>query len=924
LTATSSPEIDPMSASLRDLYETARALPAAQRVAYLEQQCTDPAMRERVLRMLDAGADATDAPLPLAPAQRLAAQIGQALPLPGTRIGPFELCELIGEGGYATVFRAVREVDGVQHEVALKLLHGTLFSPQAQRQFRREHEALARLRHPAIAALIDAGVTEAGQAWLALQLVRGVPITQYARARRLDLGARLRLFVQVCRAVEAAHWALVVHRDLKPANVLVSDEGRVQLIDFGVARRIDADEATHTHAPGFTPAYAAPELHRGEHATPATDVYALGVLLGELLTGERLNDGSGRTPSARVADGEATDALPAPPAALRRRLRGDLDNVLMKAIAPEPAQRYVYAGALADDVEAWLDGRPVAAHPPSRWYRTRKFVARHRGAVASTLAFSLAVLAALALALWQAREARHQAQRAGQVQRFVEEMFAPLEAGADNDRAPSLQQLLQRGVERVRTDAPDDAQVRAELLTMFARIQDALGEVRGNLALAESALAAAHEAWGAEDRRVLDAQLLFARVLRKDGQSQRAIEVAAAARAAMQRAGIGGLPYSQTLDIELNARVGMGDLAPDEHVQRRREILALRQADPASTPDDLASAWNNLGFAQEGRSDWTEAAQSYQRAFELRHAALGDSVGAALSLANVGNTYSWSGEWRRALETMEQARAIWQRARIARHANYAQLLVRLCDVRTLMQHLPDAQRDCDAGLAMTEAVLGPDSDSYGMALARRAALQLAQGDASASRTTFAQARAVLERIGGNATSRLRALDVAEAARWRLLGEFDTMRDRLLPIAALERTPEQWSAPLIYTWLALACAKAPAPDCGSGRIAQADRVLAAPRFARSGLQLPAAVALAQAELAGGDRVAAAARLEQAIATVREVDATHAWMGEAWWWLARASDDPARRTEAEARARTVLAALPPSHPLRHASSFEPAPL
>ena len=199
------------------------------------------------------------------------------------------------------MFCADRDCDGVRQVVALKILHRSLHSPEARRQFRRERQALTQLQHPGIARLIEGGISETGTAYIALELVDGKPITHYALEHKLDLRGRLELFLQVCRAVEAAHRALIVHRDLKPSNVLVTDDGTVKLLDFGIAKLlVTEEEETQTHLPSFTPAYAAPEQRSGAPITTATDVYALGVLLGELLTGKRLNDGSERTPSSRA------------------------------------------------------------------------------------------------------------------------------------------------------------------------------------------------------------------------------------------------------------------------------------------------------------------------------------------------------------------------------------------------------------------------------------------------------------------------------------------------------------------------------------------------------------------------------------------------------------------------------------------------
>ncbi|WP_386068693.1 protein kinase [Tahibacter sp. UC22_41] len=458
--------------SLRDLFEAACELDDAARAAYLAAHCADSAQREQVERLLAADRDDGDGALGQDAADALQA-LGEAEPLtfaPGGWIGPWRLIALLGEGGSSTVFRAGRDAAGVRQEVALKLLRRGLYSYEAQRQFRRERQALAALSHPDIASLIEGGVTEQGLAYIALELVDGQAITDYACTRSLDLTARLRLFLRVCRAVEAAHRALIVHRDLKPSNVLVSADGHVKLLDFGIAKLLDADDETQTRLPAFTPAYAAPEQRCGGAVTTATDVYALGILLGELLTGQRPGDGRAHTPSGQVRDDAAPGQLPAPPQTTRRLLRGDLDNIVLKAIAEEPEQRYVSAGALAEDIERLLDGRPVAAHPPSRWYRAKKFVARHRGGVATSAAFLLALLAALGVALWQANVARDELRRANAMRDFMVVAFQEAQPSSPREGPPRITEVVEQAVARARGDAQMNPRARTELLTELATV----------------------------------------------------------------------------------------------------------------------------------------------------------------------------------------------------------------------------------------------------------------------------------------------------------------------------------------------------------------------------------------------------------------------------------------------------------------------
>lgn len=468
--------------SLRDLFDACVDLPPSARPAFLATHCADAALRARVERLLavDVADDALFAGGAPAAAQAIGApDPAQSLP-PDSRIGSFELLEILGEGGSSTVFRACRAIEGVRQYVALKLLRRGLYSPDAQRQFRRERQALTQLRHAGIARLIEGGVTESGIAYIALELVEGKPLTEYAREHRLGLRQRLTLFLQICRAVEAAHRALIVHRDLKPSNVLVTDDGQVKLLDFGVAKLLDDTDAQHTHLPAFTPAYAAPEQRSGAPITTATDVYALGIVLGELITGQRLSGSTARTPSSQVAENTAPGVLPAPAQVTRRALRGDLDNIVLKAIDAEPERRYASAGALADDIEHLLDGRPVCAHPPSSWYRARKFILRHRGGVTMTLVFLLAIMTALGIAVWQAGVARQQAQnaqrqaaRANATRDFLIRVFRASDPRIAQDKPRgqvTARELLDLNAPKIAQQFAADPDAQIELLGVVASI----------------------------------------------------------------------------------------------------------------------------------------------------------------------------------------------------------------------------------------------------------------------------------------------------------------------------------------------------------------------------------------------------------------------------------------------------------------------
>lgn len=420
----------------------------------------------------------------------------------GSVVGAFRLEELIGTGGMGAVYRA-RRIDGVyEQEVAVKLIRDTLADPELVRRFGYERQVLATLRHPHIARLIDGGVTDDGRPYLAMEFVRGRPITKYCDENRLDLGQRLDLFDSVCAAVQHAHNSLIVHRDLKPAHILIDDDGQPRLLDFGIAAALDETgtraDVTVTQQRRFTPQYASPEQVRGLPITTGTDVYSLGVILYELLSGRRPYRVTGHTPaddtraicettpptpSRRLdtppeEDEPATKEIAAArrldPARLRRRLKGDLETIVMTALRKEPQRRYRSAEALREDLRRYRQSMPISARPDSFSYRTSTFLRRNRLPVAAGVAVFLALVAGVIGTGWQAREAsRGQAAAeaalatSDTVGRFLRSILLaadPREGGKDI----TMRGAIDRAADRIEAELGESPAVEA-------RVREAIG-----------------------------------------------------------------------------------------------------------------------------------------------------------------------------------------------------------------------------------------------------------------------------------------------------------------------------------------------------------------------------------------------------------------------------------------------------------------
>ena len=471
---------------LSTILDGALDLPSEARARYLDLACGgDAELRREVEDLL--AAEASAGPFLETPAGERSAplvaemvqHLGEAeAPPAGRLVGAYRLLAELGEGGMGTVHLAERADGQFEQRVAIKLLRHGLESREARRLFLQERQILARLEHPAIARLLDGGVTEQGVPYFVMELVEGRPVATYCEEEQLGIEARLRVFLEICDAAQYAHRNLVVHRDLKPSNVLVDPAGRVKLLDFGIAKLLaesdDTTPATRTLVQAMTPEYAAPEQVRGDVVTTATDVYALGVLLYELLTGARPYRVTGAT------RGELERAIleqePLRPSARASGLRGDLDGIVMKALQKEPERRYPSADALANDIRRHLQGLPVSARGDTVAYRARKFVRRHRVGVAVAALVVLSLMVGLVGTISQTHRAQREARKAEAVKEFLKSLFAASDPAEAKGQERTARQLLATGAERIGTELQDQPEVRSEVARLIADVYFQLGE----------------------------------------------------------------------------------------------------------------------------------------------------------------------------------------------------------------------------------------------------------------------------------------------------------------------------------------------------------------------------------------------------------------------------------------------------------------
>jgi serine/threonine protein kinase/Tfp pilus assembly protein PilF len=476
---------------LAAILDQALTLDAVQRSAFLDRACTgDAELRAHVDRLLagdlmaflDSPAAALAAPLVASP------DLPAGDPLVGTTVGAYRVLGRLAAGGMGAVYLAERADGQFRQRVALKLIKRGMDSEEIHRRFLAERQILAGLSHPCVARLLDGGVTADARPWFAMEYVDGEPITAHCERARLGTAERLRLFEDVCRAVRYAHQNLVVHRDLKPSNILVTADGQVKLLDFGVAKLLHeatGDETlTRAGTQVMTPEFAAPEQVRGESITTATDVYALGAVLYELLTNVRAQRLERTSPTemervicTAVPEAPSTAVARAFPADRdrSRQLRGDLDTIVLKALQKEPRRRYPSADALLADLERYREGLPVQARPDSRLYRAGKFASRHRGAVAATLAVFAALVAGLAVAARQATVARREAATATEVRNFVKGLFNVATPAESRGRQITAAELVERGTRQVDSALARQPEVQLELLHFLGEVNRDLG-----------------------------------------------------------------------------------------------------------------------------------------------------------------------------------------------------------------------------------------------------------------------------------------------------------------------------------------------------------------------------------------------------------------------------------------------------------------
>ncbi|HWC97567.1 MAG TPA: protein kinase [Candidatus Sulfopaludibacter sp.] len=722
---------------VRDALGHVLELPPEARAAFVHQlSVTDPELSGEVEGLLACEPDA-DRLLPLEPPD---------LTTPAV-IGPYRILREAGHGGMGVVYEAGRNDGQFTQRVAIKVLTSGFASGAMRQRFLVEREILAQLEHPGIARLLDGGITAAGEPYLVMEYVDGEPLTEYARRAALSVPGRLRLFLDVCGAVSHAHRMLIVHRDLKPGNILVTQDGCVKLLDFGLARMMDpgaSPEVTQTVFRLMTPAYASPEQIRGKPFGVAGDVFSLGVVLYELLSGKRP---FGReTDTASEVERAVCEVNPAP----LPHVPADLNTILRKALEKEPEHRYASVGTLATDISHYLEGRPISARPLSLAYRSSKFVRRNRWAVIAAAAALALIVGGAGTAVVEARRAQRRFEDVRQIANsMVFEMHDEIARVPGSTKAREL--LVRRGLEypdRLSREAGNDMAVKRQLAAGYVKLGDAqgkpsgpsLGDSSGAARSYRKAIAIMEQVY---ERRPQDRTILAELVTSLDALAYvtRGDEEAAASRRARQL-------NQSDLDAHSGDPVAKSRLAASlfssgqvlanarrypESAAEFRQALAMyqeldRQHATEISAKNVASCLKKLGALALVSNDPATALDDYQqaRAIDEREAAANpDSPTARMDLSfdlsDLGTTLRRLGRIPEAEEVYSRCEALRREAHNldpgdnrARTA-LASILLREAGLRLdAGRHVPEAAKQLEEATALWRSQAHPPAE-YGEA-----------------------------------------------------------------------------------------------------------------------------------------------------------------------------------------------------------------
>lgn len=728
---------------MQELFHAASELAGSEQAQFLDQHCGGDLVLRRQIEELLVSDRQAESFVRGSVREAAGAVLNEGAVAEGERIGPFCIIRRLGSGGMGAVYLASRADDQFQQQVAIKLIRYGLDREDILRRFRAERQILANLSHPNIARLLDGGVTSDGLPYLVMEYVDGLPIDEYCSRHKLPLRDRLQLFRTVCEAVQSAHASLVVHRDIKPANILIASDGSVKLLDFGIAKILhqgaDSSEPALTRATDrvMTPEYASPEQVRGEPVTTATDVYALGVLLYELLTGQRpfrIENTSAAEVERIICTKEparpSTVISPHIPQAhtIRRQIAGDLDNIVRMAMRKEPARRYPSAGALAEDILRFIDGFPVIAAPDSWSYRSGKFVRRHKAGVAMAALVAMLIVAfGIGMAML-ARRAQRERDTAEQVSRFMVDLFAVADPERARGREVTAREVLDRSAAKLR-ELDNQPVIQARLLDQMGLVYENLGLYDQSAALLERSVALRRRLPGSDQAALASSLKALAELRRRNSDFQAA---EALARESLSiRLKLHGKRHfdvaesMNTLALTLDQK---GDYAASE--QLFRELIQMRDVLRVNDPNQHleTAVLSNLAGVLRSMGRYADAEPFMRECVEIRRRTIkGDHPRLALALTKLGGTLTDAGRYAEAEPLLREGLAMRQRLHGNAHPDVSGSMSSLAHALTALGKLDEAEKNYREALAITRQLFGNDNVSLAVDLRNLARLLRRRG-----------------------------------------------------------------------------------------------------------------------------------------------------------------------------------------------------
>ena len=781
----------------RDLFLRAADLPPHERRAFLEGECGhDLDLLSDVLSLLeyDAGPVQLDGPADL---------VGQV-------IGPYTICQLLGEGGMGEVYRAEQQAP-LQRQVALKVIKLGMDTREVIARFNAERQSLAILEHPGIAHVYEAGSTTNGRPYFVMEYVVGLPITEYCDRERLTVRQRLRLFSSVCQAVHHAHQKGIVHRDIKPSNVLVTRhdaEPIPKIIDFGVAKTLDQGLRSGSVRTVLgkiigTPEYMSPEQAIGRHIDTSTDVYSLGVLLYELLTGvlpfdaeqlraagavemqRILQNVPAPRPSSRIAAG-AANKRSAEAESLTKQLQADLDWIVLRAIEKEPAARYGSASELSADVERFLANEAVVARPPTLFYQAGKLISRHKLPVAFASIIVLLLVGfgvAMTVLYGRAETARRDAEA---MTSFYADLWAPADA-YERGQKLTIEEVMRLAANKIPLEFRERPGLASSLRESMGNVFTSLGFYADAESVLTAVLRERRALYGPEHPSLIEPTAALARVHLEKSEYGRARDLYRDALALHERhhgsddpgaiqitgnlayalKSLGKLAEARALleDAvhELEAQYGtdhallgpiLSHLATvtraegkhDEAIALGKRALVLQERDLGSDHPKVAAILSNLGLAEHDAKNYEQARTLHTRALAIRERVFGRKHRyTAQSLNNLANAVSDLGDNATARQHYEEVLEIYEATVGTEHVNVAEALGNLADINLQDDRFEEAREYCLRSLALFEKLLGPEHQSVGMSLVNLGSICCEQSDFEEGRRHYQRAAAIFEK-----------------------------------------------------------------------------------------------------------------------------------------------------------------------------------